>query len=399
MKILMKWVVVCFSVLVFNYQASAAYFDGIYIFGDSLSDSGAFAGNPDAGLGGKFTTNPGPVWTETLGAYYGLDVVSNNPNNPNTSPTGNNYAQGGAQVTSPIGIGQTASPQSAIPIAGQISNYLSTSPAANPNGLYTVWGGANDLFFNAGLVGGGFADIQTAINNMAGSAASLAGQVERLLNAGAGTVLVPNLPDVGEAPASIFTAIQAVGAGNPNLGNAIAAAGFVLHTPANSPLDQFAVQDAAIAAAAAQLGAPVDILSGAVDGTRSLFSALSFYYNDFVEGFLSYAPDNVILFDVESIFADVLDNPNAFGLSNVTATACNTASSLFCTQADLAFPGADQALFFADSVHPTTAGHQLIADFAFSALGGATSVPEPSVLFLLGPAFGFLALRRRKTAA
>ncbi len=404
MKNLKKLILISFSVLVFNYQASAAYFDGIYIFGDSLSDSGAYVGNPDAGLGGKFTTNPGPVWTEILGANYGLDVVSNNPNNPNTSPTGNNYAQGGAQVTNPIGIGQTVSPQSAIPIAGQISNYLATSPTANPYGLYTVWGGANDLFFNAGLVGGGFADIPTAINNMAGSAASLVGQVERLLTVGAGTVLVPNLPDAGETPSVIFSGIQAVGnsigASPAALGNAYFAAGTALHAPGSTPEEQFAVQDYAIALAAAELGVPTGILAGAVDDTRGLFSALSFYYNDFLEDFLSFAPENVILLDIESLFADALYNPAAFGLFNVTASACNTASSLSCTAADLAYPGADLALLFADGVHPTTAGHALIADFAFDALGGgATLVPEPSVLFLLGPAFGFLALRRRKTAA
>lgn len=399
MKNIMKCVLISFSVLVFNYQAQAAYFDGIYIFGDSLSDSGAFVGNVDAGTGGKFTTNPGPVWTELVGNFYGLDVVPNNPNNPaNTSATGNNYAQGGAQVTNPIGIGQSVSPQNALPISTQVTNYLTTSPTANPHGLYTVWGGANDVFFNSGLVGGGAIDVPTAINNMFSSASSLFGQVDRLLTAGAGTVLVPNLPDVGATPASIFSAIQAVGAGNPNLNNALFAAGSVLHTPANSPADQSAVQDAAVAAAAAELGVPAGVLAGAVDGTRSLFSALSLSYNDFLEGFLASAPDNVVLFDVETLFFNVLSDPASFGLFNVTATACNTPSSLNCTAADLGFPGADQVLLFADSVHPTTAGHALIANFAIDAIEGATSVPEPSILFLLGPVFGILALRRKKVS-
>lgn len=398
MKVITKWMLICFSVLVFNQQVSAmAVFDEIVIFGDSLSDSGAFVGNADAGGGGKFTTNPGLVWTEVLGQNYGLAVVSNNPNNPNTSPTGNNYAQGGAQVTSPIGIGQSASPQSALSISTQVSNYLTGSPAANSNGLYTILGGANDVFFNAAQVGGGLL-ITTAIDNMVTSAFSMVEQVQRLSAAGAGTILVSNLPDIGTTPAVILQSISAVGAGNTQLQTALGAATLVLRTPGNSPAEQAAVQSAAIAAAEAQLGVPAGTLAPVIAQTAGLFTALTTAYNTTLGALLATSPENVIQLDLAKFFEDALFDPAAYGFDNVTGTACNTASSLTCSEAFYASADADKTFLFADSVHPTTAGHLAVANFAISTVNAATSVPEPGILFLLGPVFGFLAFRKRKVA-
>ena len=81
-------------------QADAAQFSGFYVFGDSLSDAGYY--RPFlAGLGlppsvvsqlGRFTTNPGPVWSEIVSSYYGF------PANPSNVSGGNIYAQGGARV-------------------------------------------------------------------------------------------------------------------------------------------------------------------------------------------------------------------------------------------------------------------------------------------------------------
>ncbi|MEE9491920.1 MAG: SGNH/GDSL hydrolase family protein [Gammaproteobacteria bacterium] len=404
MKILNKWILVCFTVLIFSHQASAASFDDIFIFGDSLSDSGAYIGNADAAAGGRFTTNPGPVWTETLGAFYGLSVVSNNPNNPaNTSATGNNYAQGGAQVTSPIGIGQSASPQNAIPIATQINNYLtSVGGVANPNGLYTVWGGANDIFFNAGLVGGGLA-IPSAINNLVTSAMSLAGLAQTLGDAGAGTILVPNLPDIGTSPTAVLQAIgsvgNAVGATGADINNALLTATFLLRTPANSPADQATVVATAIAAAEAALGAAATgALAPTVAQTSGLLSGLTAAYNASLAGFINASTANIILLDIASFFKDTVSvDPSGFGLTNVTGTACNTLSSLTCTSPFFASPTAAQDFLFADSVHPTTAGHAVIAGFAISTVEAA-AVPAPAALFLLGPALGILGFRRKRVA-
>ena len=59
-------------------SAAHAQYTNLYVFGDSLSDSGAFTslvtafGAPTAN---KFTNNPGTVWAENLGARYGLTVT------------------------------------------------------------------------------------------------------------------------------------------------------------------------------------------------------------------------------------------------------------------------------------------------------------------------------------
>ena len=66
--------------------ASAAQFSGVVVFGDSLSDAGYY--RPFlAGLGlpasvvstlGRFTTNPGPVWSELVSQYYGFTGTPSN---------------------------------------------------------------------------------------------------------------------------------------------------------------------------------------------------------------------------------------------------------------------------------------------------------------------------------
>src|SRR6202011_3677127 len=60
--------------------AQAQQFSGVYVFGDSLSDAGYFrpvlqAAGVSASLLpilGRFTTAPGPVWSELVSNYYGM---------------------------------------------------------------------------------------------------------------------------------------------------------------------------------------------------------------------------------------------------------------------------------------------------------------------------------------
>jgi outer membrane lipase/esterase len=206
-------------------QVLALEFSQSWFFGDSLSDSGAFAGNPDAGEGGKFTTNPGSVWAEVFARRLGTRAVANNPENPRTDPLGTNYAQGGAQVTNPMGIGQTPSPQNALPIRDQVSLYLDrVQGRADRHAIYSVWGGANDLFFNMGLVNGGL-PLQQALANMSVSADQLVAQSGRLKVAGARYLIMPLLPDVGGVPAWVLETLSRAGEGNPAQGDALLAAG------------------------------------------------------------------------------------------------------------------------------------------------------------------------------
>ena len=69
-----------------------------------------------------------------------------------------------------------------------MDDYLAAHPV-DPNALYIVWGGTNDLF----------ADESPA--SVAATAARATALVGRLANAGAQHIMVPNLPPLGAAPA------------------------------------------------------------------------------------------------------------------------------------------------------------------------------------------------------
>ncbi len=367
------WAGVLFSAPLF-----AADFDQLYIFGDSLTDAGAYVGRPDAGAGQRFTTDPGPTWVESLGAHFGVPVTANNPANPNTSASGNDFAQGGARVEDPQGIGQSASPLAAQPITTQVRTYFSAHPRGESDALYIVWGGANDVFAQSAAAGAGVPPDQISANLQA-AAEKLNEQIQLLSQAGAGAIIVPTLPDIGQTPAAVMSAIQVVGNGNANLPTALGAATLALRAPATTPTEQQAVRDNAIATAAGVLGVPVEALAGAVAQVGGGFSQLSDGFNRALQFNLSRGTANVITLDMQGFFAEAIANPAAFGFGNVTGVACNTPSSLNCTSADLAAPGVDQSFLFADAVHPTTAGHARIMAYALSVLeapGLISSLPQ-----------------------
>lgn len=281
--------------------ASAGDYSNTIFFGDSLTDSGTF--RSVVPVGGKFTTNPGPVWAENVASAYGKTAT------PAVSG-GTDYAVGGARVSQLPGVPATAPTATATPVRSQITNYLaSTGGRADPNALYTVWGGANDIF-------AALASPTTAQAAITQAATDLVGEVARLRAAGAQTILVPTLPDIGLTPFG-----QAQGA-----------------------------------TAAAQI---TQLVSG---------------YNQLVTLGLGNAGVSVIPIDTYSLLRDAVANPASYGLSNVVGTACTTSSSLLCSSASLVTPTAAQTYLFADGVHPTTAGHRAISDFVLNALSAPGNV-------------------------
>ena len=77
--------------------AFAQTYSQTIFFGDSLTDSGHFrpvliqVAGPQAAILGRFTTNPGLVWSEQLADFYAAAAVSANQG-------GSNYAVGGART-------------------------------------------------------------------------------------------------------------------------------------------------------------------------------------------------------------------------------------------------------------------------------------------------------------
>ena len=86
-------------------MAQDGTFSQTVFFGDSLTDAGFFTPllvqqNPAAAVLGRFTTNPGLVWSEFLADYYGTGAaMAWTATGATPRPgTGTNYAVGGARV-------------------------------------------------------------------------------------------------------------------------------------------------------------------------------------------------------------------------------------------------------------------------------------------------------------
>ena len=159
---------------------------GIVSFGDSLSDVGndyvASGGTQPAPAAdyyeGRFTN--GGNWLDYLAHDLGVAA-------PTPSLTGgSDYAFGGAST----GTGTTTyAPGQAVPnVTTQVEMYLgSHTPSAGQ--LFTIWAGANNL-----LIGNQ--------SNPTIPANDIASAISMLAAAGAKQFLIPNLPMLGEIPAS-----------------------------------------------------------------------------------------------------------------------------------------------------------------------------------------------------
>jgi len=285
--------------LALSHGEAAAQFSGFYFFGDSLSDAGSFKPVLPPGTG-KFTTNPGPIWAEVLAQRYGFTATPANQG-------GNDYAEGGARVSQLPGVPNIPPTGTATPVATQVQNFLGKG-AVNSGALYSVWAGANDVFFQLGLAAAGAATPAQVQANLATAATQLVQQVGQLNAAGARYIIVWNVPDIGKTP------------------------------------------------------------FGVGSGQGPTITALSSFYNSTLFAGLDTLHVDVIRLNSFALLNEAIADPTAFGLTNVTTPACTTPSSLICTMATLVAPNAAQTYLFADSVHPTTAGHKILADYAASVI-------------------------------
>jgi outer membrane lipase/esterase len=166
-------------------------------FGDSTVDSGWYrnlvfpTGNAaiDAALpaaipngGGISTTGPGPVSSQLLAGYFGLNAAP-------ADQGGSNYATGGARNN------QAGSLPNAVPTVTQIQNYLAANGgAANGNALYLIGSGGNDVTLYVNQVNASAITLSQGIQNVTQSANDLVTAISQLHAAGARYILVPNQP-------------------------------------------------------------------------------------------------------------------------------------------------------------------------------------------------------------
>lgn len=270
-------------------------FDALYVFGDSFSDVGNTLDATQRSLGeglppslpyfqGRFSN--GPVWVEYLATLLGL-----------TSKRNTNFAISGATT----GSRNTFIPDRLPSLPGlqqQLNSFKALLLAANQliesRALYIIWAGANDY------LSGGSTNPAVPIENLSNAVTSLAG-------IGAKTILVINLPPLGELPAT------------------------------RKDSQQSAFLNALTQAHNSALTTRLQLLSLAL-GPRA----------------------NIILFDVHSLFDRVLTEPTKFGFTNATDSNLEHLAK---------FQGYTDQFFFWDGIHPTTAAHMLLAKSALAALG------------------------------
>lgn len=318
--------------LVLPVPALALPFTGLYVFGDSLADSGNNAAVFDvlAGPGVLRTPTPlpgplvptypyapsgtysnGRVWVDYLADSLGLGLAP-------SMLGGTNYAFGGARTGPQSGSGFPYSLREQVDLA------FGGAGASAPGGaLYVVEGGGNDArdVLGVALAGGNPDQL------IADYASNIATILSTLSAKGANHFLLWNVPDIGKIPS--------VAAFGP-----------------------------AVSAAASGLVGRMN---------QALQLALGQLPGDVTDG--------LHFFDAFQAFNDVVANPGDYGFSDVTG-ACATSAACIADPT---------GVLFWDGIHPTTAGHQLLARLTLAEL------PEPSTYLLFGLALLAMAMLRRKT--
>jgi phospholipase/lecithinase/hemolysin len=331
--------VVVAAALTFGVTPASAY-STLYAFGDSLSDAGNIfnlSGYPAPPYYNGHFSN-GLTWVEDLSLKLGLGTLTP------SSKGGNDWAYGGAQ-TGPQIPGITPA---LVSLDAEVAGYLGLHHTADPNALYTLSIGGNDIFqafdaLHAGRIGPG--DLPTVVET---AVANTISEVSTLANAGMKTLVFYELPDVSLTPL-------------------------------------FNTQSTLVKDAAQQMSAAFDL--GVLDGLAPLENLMKLKVYDLP----IYAQTDAIVQD-----------PALYGFDNVT-DACWTGGFTGPKPGEKpcapTVAGQDKYLFW-DFVHPTEHGHLLTANLAYDMIIGS---PEPSTwaMMLLGfSALGFAGWRAsRKSVA
>ncbi|MBS7662350.1 autotransporter domain-containing protein [Pseudomonas lalucatii] len=317
----------------------------LVIFGDSLSDSGQFpdtgspllGGNPTGGL--RFTNRTGPTFLannseyfdavapQRLAAHLGLQALPSTPILPQAltgNADGSNYAVGGYR-TDQVLASITAANGSVVNAGGGLvrtrNGYLIDVPRVDPDALFYVNGGGNDVL--QGVV----VDPASA----ATSAANLVAGVAALQQAGARTIIVADLPDVGLTPAGFAT------------------------------------------------------------GMRAAWSGAAALYNDALASQLTALGGNVIRLNFRGLLHEVQGDLASYGFDPLVSQTdvCFSGSSCLADPTwglggTSANPG---RLLFNDGVHPTAAVQQITADYTYAILAAPwqlSLLPEMAMASLNG---------------
>ena len=186
--------------------AIALPYSALYVFGDSLSDSGNNSNVPGIGAnpGQVISSNSyipsqtysaapfgtysnGPVWTSYFASMLGVSALP-------SLIGGTNYAFGGARTTG--GMVPSLTTQTGMFLA-------STGGTAPGSALYVVAGGGNNARATIDAIGGGASAGSTIFNDASKYANDVGLIVDNLQVAGAQNIIVWNTPNLGASPAAL----------------------------------------------------------------------------------------------------------------------------------------------------------------------------------------------------
>lgn len=301
---------------------SPAYAGRLYAFGDSLSDNGnlfKLIGQPAAPYYKGHFSN-GDVWVEYLPGLAGLQFSPDQDYAVGGAFTGNLIIDGvdyhDNLVTSESYFLITDIPG----VNDEIAAFTASGRHFSGTDVVSLWAGANNYFQYIGLAQKTPADTQSlTAAGVAATLSQLTGDTKALIDLGARTLIVPNLPNLGSTPDY-----------NTSAANTALADGF--STP----------HDAA--------------LPGLMEGLHNSTGA------------------NIIVLNVQMLLSNVIADPAYYGFSNVTDACTETPS---CVNADLA---AQNSYLFWDGVHPTTRAQYILAEYAADALNGFAGLSVPARL-------------------
>ncbi|WNC90410.1 SGNH/GDSL hydrolase family protein [Paraburkholderia sp. FT54] len=368
-----------------NNNASSTPAGGVKLqvvsFGDSLSDVGTYAPVIQGSFGGgRFTTNPGEVWTQKVAEYYGDTLTPaylGGFGQPLVAAGGFGYAQGGSDVVNAQGKGWAPNSMAAttVPVVTQVANYLGAHTSFNANQLVLINGGANDIFQFAegsGNLAALGAALQTQYpvlvrtgklpNSQAGqvafivgylqrlanpqiaqAATQLAAQIQTIVNSGATHVVVSTVPDIGSAPLGVAADVSTPGSA-------------ALLSGISAAYNYLLVQN---------------LTALGLVGTGKVIVVDAFTWIDQqVQNYqaLGFTVSNT---GTACNLTSMQNNATAYATANPSATngltpaqyGAQFGSSLFCSPQTYTVAGADQTYMFADTVHPSTHLNALFAQY------------------------------------
>ncbi len=301
-------------------RGGAAQYNQFIVFGDSTLDTGYFryttSGSAafDAamvtavqqGNSGGFAGN-GAMNTTMLAARFGLTA------NPIDAPGGGtNYANGGATTV----LNHDSMVPDNVCTLYQIQNYLtSVGGVANPNGLYLIKSGDNDITYFLGQSASWQAAHPTYLRD---GAQELAVAISTLQKAGAKTIVVRNSYD---------SALFAMSGGD-------------------------------------------------IDPAYANNYAVSLQLGVWEWQYLHAQGVNFIPADNDSLFRFIAHNPTLFGFTTSSVLAANApyASPHVIACFDQLTPAQQRDYLFIDGVHLTTAGQQIEADYTYSLIAAPSQI-------------------------